>query len=139
MENDYYTLKGYRQKEAAVITAAMEDYLEMLCRLEEEGKALRIGQLAAHLHVRPPSASRMIKQLRELGLVNFEKYGIISLTDEGRAMGNYLLFRHRVLMAFFCRINHSENELTQVEKVEHFIDRRTVMNLAAFLGIPEQN
>ena len=137
MEDDYYTLNGYSRREAAAITAAMEDYLEMLCRLEEEGKSLRIGQLAAHLHVRPPSASRMIKQLRELGLVNFEKYGIVSLTEEGREMGKYLLFRHRVLLAFFCRINHSEDELTQVEKVEHFIDRRTLMNLAAFMGITE--
>ena len=79
----------------------------------------------------------MIKQLRELGLVNFEKYGIVSLTQEGREMVKYLLFRHRVLLAFFCRINHSEDELTQVEKVEHFIDRRTLMNLAAFIGITE--
>ena len=137
MEDNYYTLNGYSRREAAVITAAMEDYLEMLCRLEEGGQSLRIGQIAAHLHVRPPSASRMIKQLRELGLVNFEKYGIVSLTEEGREMGKYLLFRHRVLLAFFCRINHSEDELTQVEKVEHFIDRRTLMNLAAFIGITE--
>lgn len=138
MEENYYTLNGYNRREATAVTAAMEDYLEMLCRLEEEGTSLRIGQIAERLHVRPPSASRMIKHLREAGLVNFQKYGLVTLTGEGKALGKYLLFRHQVLMAFFCHINHSSDELTQVEKVEHFIDRRTVMNIAAFLGIAEE-
>ena len=34
-------------------------------------------------------------------------------------LGSYLLFRHDILHRFFCQINHSENELEQVEKVEH--------------------
>lgn len=31
---------------------------------------------------------------------------------------------------FLCTLNSSENELEQAEKIEHFLDGRTVENLA---------
>lgn len=132
--DQYYTLKGYSILENIQITTAMEDYLEMLCRLEKEGQPLRIGSLAGLLHVRPSSASKMMGNLKEHGLVEFERYGVILLTEEGRSMGNYFLFRHETLHRFFCFLNHSENELEQVEKVEHFIDRRTLFHIVEFLS-----
>ena len=133
--NSYYTLKGYSLLETPELTTAMEDYLEMLCRLETAAKPLRIGSIASILHVRPSSASKMITNLKDRQLVEFEKYGAIFLTEKGRKLGGYFLFRHETLHQFFCFINHTENELEQVEKVEHFIDRRTIYHLAEFLEI----
>lgn len=130
---EYYTLKGYAILENSQITAAMEDYLEMLCRLDKEKKLLRVNQVAQYLHVKPSSASKMISNLKVQGFVDFEKYGIITLTELGKNLGNYLLFRHKILHEFFCYLNHSENELEQVEKVEHFIERRTLIHIVDFL------
>jgi Mn-dependent DtxR family transcriptional regulator len=62
-----------------------------------------------------------------------EKYGEILLTDKGSQIGEYLLYRHDVLQRFLCRINHSDNELEQVEKIEHFLDKRTIKNLELLL------
>ncbi len=132
-EDNYYTLKGYSIKENTLVTTAVEDYLEMLCRLEKESKPLRINYIAEILHVRPSSASKMMNNLKELDFVDFEKYGAIMLTDKGRKLGNYFLFRHETLHRFFCYLNHTENELEQVEKVEHFIDKRTIYHMVEFL------
>lgn len=132
--DQYYTLKGYSLLENARITTAMEDYLEMLCRLEKEKRPLRINYIAELLHVRPSSASKMMGNLKAQGLVEFERYGMIVLTEKGREQGSYFLFRHEVLHRFFRFLNHSENELEQVEKVEHFIDRRTLYHIVEFLG-----
>lgn len=52
------------------------------------------------------------------------------MTDKGRKIGAYLLWRHRVLYDFLCMLNGTEDELEQVEKIEHFIDERTTANLA---------
>ena len=49
-------------------------------------------------------------------------------------MGAYLLKRHEALNRFFCLLNESEQELELVEKIEHFMDRRTVENIAALLA-----
>lgn len=130
---DFYTLKGYARMEQGQITAAMEDYLEMIYRMDQEHKELRITALAEALNVKPSSASRMVTNLARQELVLFEKYGIISFTEKGEHLGEYLLFRHDILHRFFCYLNHSACELEQVEKVEHFIDSKTLWNMKLFL------
>ena len=39
-----------------------------------------------------------------------------------------------MLQAFFCTLNGTADELEQVEKIEHFMDRRTVENLDRLTG-----
>jgi Mn-dependent DtxR family transcriptional regulator len=75
----------------------------------------------------------MTGNLKKQGLVRFEKYGTVSLTENGLELGEYLLFRHEILCLFFCYINQNSNELEQVEKVEHFIEPITVYNIEKWL------
>lgn len=132
--DNFYTLKGYSLLEQTKITSSMEDYLEMICRLHHEGRPVRIKELAECLHVKPSSASKMTGNLKKQGLVAFEKYGTVSLTEDGMELGEYLLFRHDVLHRFFCYINQKTDELEQVEKVEHFMDPETVYNIQKWLN-----
>jgi len=131
--NEFYTLKGYDQRGEESISPAMEDYLEMICRSIGNPGFVRVSTLAAKLNVKPSSASKMVARLREQGLVDFERYGVIVPTKKGEAAGEWLLRRHRVLEAFFRMVNHSENELELVEKIEHFIDPDTVGNIERML------
>ena len=126
-------MKGYQRQKEAGMTAAMEDYLEMICRLQQTQKVVRIHQLAEHLHVKASSASKMVQNLKKEGYLEFEKYGYLTITEKGRQMGQYLLRRHQILHAFLCYINHSESELTQVEKIEHFIEPETVYHLESWM------
>ena len=122
----FYTIKGYQIQEGAELTPAMEDYLEMICRLMETHTVVRLGELAEVLHVKPSSASKMIRLLSETGYINAEK---------GRLSGDYLLYRHDVLQRFLCLLNNTDNELEQVEKIEHFLDARTIENLAKLTAL----
>ena len=125
----FHTQKGYELAEQNKLTAAMEDYLEMICRLSREEGYTRVHLLAKHLNVKPSSASKMVDHLKESGLVQAERYGYIRPTPEGIALGDYLLYRHNLLNQFLCYINHSDNELEQAEKIEHFFNRTTIENL----------
>jgi len=131
----FYTLKGYALLENSTVTSSMEDYLEMIYRIHTSGEAVRIGVLAENLNVKPSSASKMVSNLKKQGLVLSEKYGYIKLTESGIALGKYLVFRHDTLHLFLCYINKSENELEQVEKIEHFINSETVENIKKFLDV----
>jgi len=131
--NQFYTLKGYALLENNAITSSMEDYLEMIYRIHSSGEAVRIGALAQSLNVKPSSASKMVGNLKKQGLVLFEKYGYIKLTNTGSELGKYLVFRHDTLHHFLCYINQSQNELEQVEKIEHFINVETVRNIKRLL------
>ena len=134
MDNEgFYTMKGYERANVDELTSSMEDYLEMVCRMEAEGYPVRVSLLAANLHVRPSSASKMLDNLKAAGYIDFRKYGAVMVTDKGHAQGRYLLHRHRVLQEFFCALNHTDSELEQVEKIEHYINRRTVENMEGML------
>lgn len=135
----FYTQKGYQMRSHQQITGAMEDYLEMICRQAKAEGYVRINFLANLLNVRPSSASKMVYQLRDLGLVSFEKYGLIEPTAPGWTLGNYLLYRHDVLHRFFCLVNRSADELEQVEQVEHYVNEKTVHNLEHLLERLDEN
>lgn len=132
--SDFYTIRGYNRMEDLPISHTMEDYLEMIYRHAKEGKFIRVNQLASLLNVRPSSASKMAAKLRESGMVQFEPYGIIQLTPAGEEAGEYLIHRHEVLHRFFCKVNGTGNELELVEKIEHYIDRKTMENMERMLG-----
>ena len=130
---EFHTLKGYQMHNVGEVTESMEDYLEMIGRCMEEHGYVRVGALADKLNVRPSSVSKMVGRLRELGLVQFEKYGLITLTKKGDEIAGLLLWRHDVLLRFLQRLNHTGGQLSLVEQVEHFMDQETVRNLERLL------
>lgn len=136
---EFHTLKGYQMHNDSELTEAMEDYLEMIGRCMQESGYVRVNALAAKLNVRPSSVSKMVNKLRELELVQFEKYGLITTTEKGYGEAQYLLWRHEVLLRFFRRLNGGEDQLTLVEQVEHFMDKKTVENLDRMLRKLEGN
>ncbi len=126
---EFFTMKGYRQRGAGELTDAMEDYLEMISRMEREGGRVRVRALAEGLNVRPSSVSKMLGHLQESGYLSTEPYGEIRLTEKGRQEGEYLLYRHGVILRFLCALNGSSSELEQTELIEHFLNPQTVWNL----------
>lgn len=131
--NDFFTQKGYELQNQEELSASMEDYLEMICRMLQESQYVRIHSLAEQLHVKPSSASKMVTLLKEKGYIEFEHYGYLTATKKGQETGDYLLYRHDILHRFLCRLNQSENELEQVEKVEHYFNKKTIENLEKLL------
>lgn len=139
MDNeDFFTFSEYMKKEYENLTASMEDYLEMIYRLSQQIGFTRIHDLAKSLNVQPPSATRMVQKLAEVKFVNYEKYGIIILTDEGKRMGQYLLNRHNTIEGFFKVLGISDGLLEQTEKVEHTISNETVEYLHDFINFIQE-
>ena len=126
---EYYTLKGYKIRENKNITEAMEDYIEMIYRFDIK----TVKELSEKLNVRPSSVSKMIDRLKINKLVENEKYGNIKLTEEGKSLGKYFLYRHKVLSEFLKIINKDDYDLKQVEKIEHFVDEITIKNINNFI------
>ncbi len=127
MKSQYYTLKGYKLKENNKITEAMEDYIEMIYLKNK--KNITVKEIANYLNVTASSVSKMANRLKKLNLIEFEKYGKINLTTNGILLGKYLLWRHNVLKKFFKYLNKNKYRLKQVEKIEHFVDYTTLINI----------
>lgn len=128
-KSEFYTLTGYKIKENLIVTPAMEDYIEMIYRCTQKNSFTTVKDLSQLLNVRASSVSKMIHRLNNYSLVNYAKYGNISLTNKGKKLGEFYLKRHNVLTDFFKLVNKNNFKLEQVEKVEHYIDDVTIQNI----------
>ena len=91
-----------------LLTASMEDYLEMIYRLSLNTGFTRIHELSNALNVQPPSATKMVQKLAELKLLKYEKYGVVTLEQDGKKLGQVLLNRHNIIESLS---NHKRMEI----------------------------
>lgn len=116
-------------------TEQMEEYLETIFRIESDGGVAKTGEIARELGVAPPSVTDMIQKLERAGMVTYEPYRGVHLTDEGRAVGKRILGRHRVMQAFLqevCDMKHREAHEAACD-MEHFIPESLNDWMADFL------
>lgn len=129
----FHTVRGYQllSRQDGGITSAMEDYLEMLRRLCGQDGYTRVRTLSERLNVRPSSASKMVGRLAQLGLVKYERYEIIQLTEQGRELGEFLLMRHEAVERFLKHLGLTDTLLTETELIEHSISEETLGLMSA--------
>ena len=98
-----------------------------------------MGQLAGALGVAPGTATTMVKTLAESGLVEYEPYTGVALTDAGRKLAGTVVRRHRVIELFLVQvIGYSWDEVhDEAEQLEHAISDEVLDRLDALLGHPE--
>lgn len=130
----FHTFRGYQliKQEKAHLTPSMEDYLEMIYRNCKKEGYIRIYQLSESLNVQAPSATKTVQKLAEMGLVDYQKYGIIRLTEEGGKIGEFLLNRHMLIESFLSKIGISETLLRDTEMIEHNISMEALEFIEAF-------
>ena len=139
-KNDFYTFNEYMKKENNLLTASMEDYLEMIYRLSLNIGFTRIHELSDALNVQPPSATNMVQKLAELKLLKYKKYGVLVLEEDGRKLGEALLNRHNTIESFLRILDVSEPEvLEETEKIEHTISVQTTKCFQDFIQFINHN
>lgn len=125
----FYTVRGYEHLEQnkKLLTSSMEDYLEMIYRNSLKEGYMRINTLSELLNVKASSTTKMVQKLTSLGMLNYQKYGIISLTEKGKDVGKYLLDRHETIEKFLRFIGIDGNILQETELIEHNITPETLL------------
>jgi Mn-dependent DtxR family transcriptional regulator len=138
--NDFRTFSGYMKKEEHLLSASMEDYLEMIYRLSRDAGFTRINELSEALNVHPPSATRMVQKLGLMNLLQYERYGVILLRAEGKRLGELLLERHNVIESFFRLFGINEDKiLSETEKVEHMLSEETMKCFERYILFVKEN
>lgn len=119
-----------------------ENYLKALYKIcsQCEGRPeAGTNEMAAYLGVKPATATDMFKKLKEKGLVDYERYGKISLTETGKNNALTILRKHRLWETFlYQKLDFSWDEVHEVaEQLEHIQSEKLVSKLEDFLGYPE--
>lgn len=139
MKDDFYTFSEYMKKDSNLLTPSMEDYLEMIYRLSYKTGFTRINELSEALNVQPPSVTRMVQKLAEIDFVNYEKYGVITLTEKGRQRGVKLLIRHNLIESFLRVLGVSRSIFDETEKIEHTVNSETLECIQDYLNFLQEN
>lgn len=131
VENKFHTVRGYQllEQNKKILTSAMEDYLEMIYRLSLTDGYVRINSLSELLNVQASSATKMVQKLSDLGMVDYKKYGVISLTETGNEIGRFLLQRHHIVESFLKLLGVSHSLLIETELMEHTLSIDTLNRL----------
>ena len=112
-----------------------EMYLEAILVLKEKQPLVRAIDVVHYTGYSKPSVSRAMGLLRQNGFITVEETGYIQLTDEGRALANKVVERHRVLTDFLLRIGVSEEVAADDAcKIEHDLSDETFEKLKSHLS-----
>ncbi len=118
----------------------VENYLKTiyLAQVAESNELVPMGQLASGLGVVPGTATTMVKTLAESGLVRYEPYMGVRLTEAGEKLASLVLRRHRLIELFLVRIlEMSWAEVhDEAERLEHAVSERLIERIDEMLGRP---
>jgi len=116
------------------LSSSLEDYLETIYKLVKENRVARSKDIASELNVTRASVTGALKLLSSKGLINYDPYKYITLTDEGESIARKVARRHSILKDFLVDILSVEPELADASacKMEHAISGVVLDKLMLF-------
>jgi DtxR family Mn-dependent transcriptional regulator len=124
-------------------SSTVENYLKAIYlgvgALTAPTRLMPMGQLASALGVAPGTATTMVKTLAESGLVEYEPYAGVALTEAGERLAALVVRRHRVVELFLVRVmGYRWDEVhDEAEQLEHVVSDRLIDRMDEMLGRPE--
>jgi DtxR family transcriptional regulator, Mn-dependent transcriptional regulator len=119
---------------AQALSASMENYLEAIFLLIRDHTVARSKDIADRLAVSPSSVTGALQALRERGLVHYEPYGFVTLTDAGAEIAGRVARRHTVLRDFMVTVLSIEKTEADAAacRMEHGISKPVVDRFVEF-------
>lgn len=103
-----------------------EMYLETILVLSQKMGNVRSLDVAEYMGYSKPSVSRAVHILKDANLIDIDKYGFLTLKDEGRKIAEKIYERHVVLSQMLMKLGVDEKTATEDAcKIEHDISDQT--------------
>lgn len=122
-------------------TSTVEDYLKAILIHEqplEKGKLVTMAQIGGSLEVAPGTVTAMVKALEKDGLLSYEPYAGVRLTEDGRKTALDVVRRHRLMELFLVEVlglDWSEVH-EEAEMLEHAMSDKLIDRIDKLLGYP---
>ena len=116
------------------LSESLEDYLEAIAKLiEVEGHA-HTKKIAEVLKVKMPSVTAALKQLANLGYIEYSTHFPVELTAEGKKVADKVCKRHEILTHFFAGILGLPAQMATDTacRMEHVVDDNAIERFVLF-------
>ena len=118
------------------ISSSLEDYLEAIYEIYTEKRGVKAIDISKKLGVGRSSVTEALKTLAQKHLVNYSRYGVLSLTSAGEDAAKNVIEKHKVLYNFFKnKLNLDEQEAQENAcRVEHVLSEKAFRSLIDFVN-----
>jgi DtxR family Mn-dependent transcriptional regulator len=120
------------------LTAPVEDYLKAIYEIGRGSVSVATNDIAQRLDLAAASVSGMVRRLADQGLLSYERYRGVMLTDSGRRAALRTIRRHRVIESYLSRALHYpwDRVHDEAERLEHAASDELVNRMAEAIGEP---
>ena len=128
-------VEAFRHVRAARRNELVEDYVELIADLIDDGGEARQVDIAARLGVAQPTVAKMLKRLADEGLVTQRPYRGVFLTESGQLLALESRARHQTVEAFLRALGVSEDTARiDAEGIEHHVSDETLEAFKRFIA-----
>ena len=124
------------------MTSSEENYIKVIYHLSRVSpKGVSTNAIAGMLQSKASSVTDMIKKLTEKGLLIYQKYQGVNLTESGLLIAKMIVRKHRLWEVFLVeKLDFSWDEVHEIaEELEHIKSEKLINKLDAFLGFPTED
>lgn len=112
----------------------VEDYLEAIYDLIQTKGYARAVDIAEHLDVKTPSVTAMIQKLDGMGLLVYERYRGLTLTQRGEKLARFTQHKHAMILKFLQILGTGERTANEdAEGIEHHVHKETLNRIEHFV------
>lgn len=122
------------------LSFAEENYLKAIYLLSKNGiESVSTNAISEMLQTRPASVSDMIRKLANKGVILYQKYQGVSISEEGKKMALRVIRKQRLWEVFLVeKLKFNWDEVHEVaEQLEHIRSPLLIRRLDEFLGFPK--
>ncbi len=116
-----------------------ENYLKALYNLADESGEVSTLALSQSLNIKMPTVNSMMKKFSEKGLVHYQSYKPLKLTDKGKKEAALILRKHRLTEMYLVeKMGFSWEDVHEVaEQIEHIHSEKFFSKMDELLDHPK--
>lgn len=116
-----------------------ENYLKSLFNLADKKGGVNVKGLSKHLDIKMSTVTSMMKKLADKGLVHYESYKPLHLTEKGKKEAGLIIRKHRLTEMFLVeKMGFGWEEVHDIaEQIEHIHSPSFFDKMDILLGAPK--
>ena len=118
-----------------MVSKALEEYIKTMYILKKQNGYVRVTDVANKMNCTKPSVNKALYNLKDNGLVNYESYGTIELTQKGEDLAKKILEAYDIVYVFLKEVLNlnEEDAKSEAEKIKMTISDNTINQLAKYV------
>jgi DtxR family transcriptional regulator, Mn-dependent transcriptional regulator len=122
-----------------MISQTEENYLKALWNIASNKGEASVNELSKQLDIKMPTVNSMMKRLAEKGLVIYESYKPLKLTDKGKKQAALIIRKHRLTEMYLVeKMGFGWEQVHDIaEQIEHIQSPAFFEKMDELLGFPK--